>query len=90
MTIIVRGVSKRCPLNLYWEGMGVSEDAIARLEEQIKTLFNDGQRRESTIKDLACDIKEIKEELANRLPIWATLAISSLMGLCGFLGAKAF
>ena len=70
-----------------WE---VSEDAIARLEEQIKTLFNDGQRRESTIKDLACDIKEIKEELANRLPIWATLAISALMGLCGFLGAKAF
>lgn len=66
------------------------EDAIARLEEQIKTLFNDGQRREGAIKDLACDIKEIKEELANRLPIWATLAISLLTALVGALGAKAF
>mgnify|MGYP003610093537 CR=1 FL=1 len=70
--------------------MGVSEDAIARLEEQIKTLFNDGLRREGAIKDLACDIKEIKEELANRLPVWATLAISLLTALVGALGANAF
>ena len=68
----------------------MSEDAIARLEEQIKTLFNDGLRREGAIKDLACDIKEIKEELANRLPVWATLAISLLTALVGALGANAF
>ena len=68
----------------------MSEDAIARLEEQIKTLFNDGQRREGTIKDLACDIKEIKEALANRLPVWATIGIAFLTALVGALGAKAF
>ena len=68
----------------------MSEDAIARLEEQIKTLFNDGQRREETIKELACDIKEIKDALANRLPVWATLGIALLTALVGALGAKAF
>ena len=70
--------------------MELSEDAVARLEEQIKTLFNDGMRREGAIKDLACDIKEIKEELANRLPVWATIGIAFLTALVGALGAKAF
>ena len=68
----------------------MSEDAIARLEEQIKTLFTDGQRRESSIKELSCDIKEIKDQLANRLPVWATIGIAFLTALVGALGAKAF
>lgn len=63
--------------------MGVSDQETARLQEQVKTLFND-------ISELKCDVGKIKEDLANRLPVWATLALSMLTALCGFLGAKAF
>ena len=70
--------------------MGVSEDAIARLEEQIKTLFTDGKRREESVNELRRDIKEIKEQLANRLPVWATIGIAFLTTLVGALGAKVF
>ena len=61
----------------------MSDQDITRLQEQVKTLFND-------IGELKCDVGKIKEDLANRLPVWATLALSMLTALCGFLGAKAF
>lgn len=56
----------------------VSEQDIARLQEQIKTLFGD-------VNELKEDVKEIKQQLANRLPLWATVLISALTGAIGWL-----
>ena len=56
----------------------MSEQNIARLQEQIKTLFND-------VDELKADVKEIKQQLANRLPLWATMLISVLTGVIGWL-----
>lgn len=56
----------------------MSGDETARLQEQIKTLFSD-------VSELKCDIKEIKNQLANRLPLWATLLISMLTATIGAL-----
>jgi len=56
----------------------VSEQDIARLQEQIKTLFGD-------VNELKEDVKEIKQQLANRLPLWATMLISVLTGIIGWL-----
>lgn len=60
------------------EGIGVSEQDIARLQEQIKTLFGD-------VTELKEDVKEIKAQLANRLPLWATVIMSVLTGIIGWL-----
>ena len=56
----------------------MSEQDVARLQEQIKTLFND-------VDELKADVKEIKQQLANRLPLWATMLISVLTGAIGWL-----
>ena len=56
----------------------MSEQDIARLQEQIKTLFGD-------VNELKEDVKEIKQQLANRLPLWATMLISVLTGVIGWL-----
>ena len=56
----------------------MSEQDIARLQEQIKTLFSD-------VDELKTDIKEIKQQLTNRLPLWATMLISVLTGVIGWL-----
>ena len=56
----------------------MSDFEIARLQEQIKTLFND-------VSELKEDIKEIKAQLANRLPLWATVLMSLLTGAIGWL-----
>ena len=56
----------------------VSEQDVARLQEQIKTLFGD-------VEELKSDVKEIKSQLANRLPLWATMLISVLTGTIGWL-----
>ena len=56
----------------------MSEQDVARLQEQIKTLFND-------VDEVRTDIKEIKHQLANRLPLWATVLISVLTGTIGWL-----
>jgi TolA-binding protein len=56
----------------------VSEQDVARLQEQIKTLFGD-------VEELKSDVKEIKNQLANRLPLWATMLISALTGVIGWL-----
>lgn len=54
------------------------ETDVARIQEQIKTLFSD-------MNEVKCDIKEIRDNLANRLPLWATMLISLLVGICGWL-----
>jgi len=56
----------------------VSEQELTRLQEQIKTLFGD-------VDEVKTDIKEIKNQLANRLPLWATVLISALTGVIGWL-----
>jgi len=52
----------------------MSEQEVARLQEQIKTLFSD-------VDELKSDVKEIKSQLANRLPLWATICIYQLKSL---------
>ena len=54
------------------------DNEVTRLQEQIKTLFND-------VGELKEDVKEIKNQLANRLPLWATVLISMLTGTIGWL-----
>ena len=56
----------------------MSEQDVARLQEQIKTLFGD-------VEELKSDVKEIKNQLANRLLLWATMLISVLTGIIGWL-----
>ena len=56
----------------------MSEQELARLQEQIKTLFGD-------VDELKTDVKEIKHQLATRLPLWATVLISALTGAIGWL-----
>ena len=56
----------------------MSEQDVARLQEQIKTLFGD-------VEELKSDVKEIKNQLANRLPLWATMLMSALTGVIGWL-----
>ena len=62
----------------YMGGGNMSEQEVARLQEQIKTLFSD-------VDELKTDVKEIKQQLANRLPLWATMLISALTGVIGWL-----
>lgn len=59
----------------------MSDQDVIRLEEQVKTLFND-------VCELKSDFKKLADQLANRLPVWATLLIGLLTGACGYLGAK--
>jgi len=56
----------------------MSVEEVARLQEQIRTLFSD-------MGELKEDVKEIKQQLANRLPLWATVLISVLTGAIGWL-----
>ena len=62
----------------FYGGGNMSEQEVARLQEQIKTLFGD-------VNELKEDVKEIKQQLANRLPLWATVLISVLTGTIGWL-----
>jgi len=60
------------------EAREVSEaKEMASLKEQVKTLF-------IAMGELKSDVKEIKEQLANRLPLWATALIASLTAYCGW------
>ncbi|MDD3899184.1 MAG: hypothetical protein PHE82_09600 [Syntrophomonadaceae bacterium] len=79
----------------------MSEQEVARLQEQIKTLFAGQGRIEknqnefeaetrNTVNDIYKEIKALKDQFANRLPLWATTLIGILTGLCGFLAARAF
>lgn len=71
------------------------EERVTRTEEEIKALRNAFEERNrklngsldriwKAIEDLRCDIEEIRERLANRLPTWATVLISVLTSLLGF------
>ena len=62
----------------FYGGGNMSEQEVARLQEQIKTLFVD-------VEELKNDVKEIKTQLSNRLPLWATVFISFLTGTIGWL-----
>ena len=62
----------------FYGGGNMAEQDIARLQEQIKTLFGD-------VNELKEDVKEIKQQLTNRLPLWATMLISVLTGVIGWL-----
>ena len=69
--------------------MVLSDQEVTRLEEQVKTLFVGQARIEKSLEDFKIDIykeiKELKEQFANRLPLWATLLISILtagLGAC--------
>ena len=54
------------------------EQSIARLQEQVKTLFGD-------IDELRCAVKKIKDDLSKRLPTWATALIAALTATVGWL-----
>jgi regulator of replication initiation timing len=55
----------------------LSETAVTQLQEQVKTLF-------ANIGEIKADVKELKEQFANRLPLWATMLIGILMAVCGW------
>lgn len=59
----------------------MSDIEVTQLQEQVKTLFN-------VVGELKEDVKEIKEQLANRLPVWATLAIAGLTAACGWFAGN--
>lgn len=67
-----------------WE-LGEDEKTIARLEEQVRTLFSNDSRLEVAIKDLTGEIANLRKELATRLPFWATGSISLLTAMVGWL-----
>ncbi len=62
----------------------MSNDDVARIEEQIKTLFSNDTRFEKCVEEIRTDIKQ----LANRLPVWATLLVALLTAACGWFAAK--
>jgi len=60
-------------------GVGhLGTEDVARLQEQIKTLFGN-------VAELKDDMKKIKEDLSKRLPTWATALISLLTAAVGWL-----
>jgi len=81
-------------LIILWEGITLSEQEVARLQEQIKTLFMGQERIEknqsefeaetrNTVNDIYKEIKALKDQFANRLPTWATIVISILTAALG-------
>ena len=61
--------------------MILADQEVARLQEQIKTLFND-------VTELKNDMKEIKDQLTNRLPNWATVLIAILTASVGWFAGR--
>jgi hypothetical protein len=70
------------------------QQEIARIQEQIKTLFAGQERLEknqydfesemrNTTGEIYREIKALKEDFANRLPTWATIIISILTASLG-------
>ncbi len=56
----------------------MTEQAVVRLQEQVKTLFGD-------MDELKTDIKTIKDDLTKRPPVWATALIALLTAAVGWL-----
>ena len=77
--------------------MADENNVLATLTAEGKTLFKNDERHEAAIEKIynkidqcLCNIDAKLERLSNRLPLWATLLISILMGVCGWLASKAF
>lgn len=80
---------------------GADDDVpeIAKLQEQVHTLFVNDERHDKELKALrqdiaACneavlgEIKDLRREMANRLPLWATALMSILTAVVGGLIGK--
>ena len=61
----------------YEEAVILSDTEVTKLQEQVKTLF-------TNMGEIKADVKELKEQFANRLPIWATALIALLTATCGW------
>lgn len=68
---------------------------ISKIQEQIHTLFVNDERHErelaevkQQVKDcnqaILDELKDLRKEMANRLPLWATTLIACLMALLGY------
>jgi len=55
----------------------LSEQEVARLEEKVKVLFDQ-------VAEIKEDVKQLKDQLINRLPPWATILISLLAAAVGW------
>ena len=53
------------------------QQEVTALKEQVKTLF-------TQVGEIKQDLKDLKNDLAKRLPLWATALISLLMMICGW------
>lgn len=69
----------------------MADEEVTRIQEQIKTLFNNDTRLERDIAECNAryesGIRELSQKLdqyANRLPTWATAAIAILTAVCGW------
>ena len=66
----------------------MSDQEVARLEEQVKTLFLNMSDLKVNFQNDVCEIKEdvkdIRNNFANRLPNWASILISILTTLLGY------
>jgi len=65
---------------------------IARIQEQIITLFKNDENHKADMKDtnirLETTVRELTQKIdqfANRLPNWASILIGCLMGVIGYL-----
>lgn len=62
------------------------EDRVRALEIEVGKIKTEQSTIISDIKEIKdTDLKEIKEMLRDRLPIWATALISTLTSAIGFL-----
>lgn len=63
----------------------MSENDVARLQEQVKTLFNEVGELKTSIEKVEGKIDRIRDDLSKRLPAWATALIALLTALVGWL-----
>jgi len=72
------------------------EQRVARHDEQIKTLFGCAERVKTrlekhesedgvVVNKIMDEIKAIRADYANRLPVWTTLLLGVLMAALGWL-----
>ena len=77
----------------------MSDQEVTRLQEQIKTLFASQTRIEkaqedfekesrATVNEIYTEIKALKDQFANRLPVWATMLIGFLMAALGWFAGR--
>lgn len=71
-----------------WGWNPLSDDEVIRMQEQIVTLFKNDERQENALDKVLESLDKIKDQLASRLPVWATMLIAALTAACGFLAGK--